>query len=100
MPFRTLPNRYGKTYKDRKLEYMKRWQKIAGMILFALIAIYEFLTWANAYIHLKYVVEPTENDFLVDESYMCVNTLSLGMWLNLGIAVFLFICLWRKGGGR
>lgn len=79
---------------------MKRWQKIAGMILFALIAIYEFLTWANAYIHLKYVVEPTENDFLVDESYMCVNTLYLGMWLNLGIAVFLFICLWRKGGGR
>lgn len=79
---------------------MKRWQRIAGMILFALIAIYEFLTWANAYIHLKYVVEPTENDLLVDGSYLCVNTLSLGMWLNLGIAVFLFICLWRKGGGR
>lgn len=79
---------------------MKRWQKVTYIIIFAFIAIYEFLTWANTCIHLKYVVEPTGNDLLIENSYMYVNALSLEMWLNLGFAIFLFICLWRKGGKR
>ena len=77
---------------------MKKWQKIAGIIILFLITLYELLTWANTYVYLKYVVEPTENDLLIEQSYMYIDGLSLGMWMNLSLAIFLFICLWRKGG--
>ncbi len=81
------------------LQYiMKKWQKIVGFIALFLIAIYELLTWANTYVHLKYVVEPTGNDLLIEQSYMYVDALSFGMWINLVLAIFLFICLWQKGG--
>ena len=76
---------------------MKKWQKIAGIIIFFLITLYELLTWANAYVYLKYVVEPTENDLLIEQSYIYIGALSFGMWMNLALAIFLFICLWRKG---
>ena len=76
---------------------MKKWQKITGLIALSLIAIYELLTWANTYVYLKYVVEPTDNDLLIEQSYMYIDGLSFGMWMNLALAIFLFICLWRKG---
>ena len=75
---------------------MKKWQKITGLIALSLIAIYELLTWANTYIYLKYVVEPTGNDLLIEQSYIYIDALSFGMWMNLALAVFLFIYLWRK----
>ena len=75
---------------------MKKWQKITGLIALSLIAIYELLTWANTYVYLKYVVEPTDNDLLIEQSYMYIDGLSFGMWMNLALAIFLFICLWRK----
>ena len=62
----------------------------------SLIAIYELLTWANTYVYLKYVVEPTDNDLLSEQSYSYIDALSFGMWMNLALAVFLFISLWRK----
>ena len=77
--------------------FMKKWQKITGLIALSLIAIYELLTWANTYAYLKYVVEPTDNELLIEQSYMYIDGLSLGMWMNLSLAIFLFICLWRKG---
>lgn len=49
---------------------MKKWQKIAGIIIFFLITLYELLTWANTYVYLKYVVEPTDNDLLIEQSYI------------------------------
>ena len=75
---------------------MKKWQKITGLIALSLIAIYELLTWANTYVYLKYVVEPTDNDLLSEQSYSYIDALSFGMWMNLALAVFLFISLWRK----
>ena len=75
---------------------MKKWQKITGLIALSLIAIYELLTWANTYVYLKYVVEPTDNDLLTKQSYIYIDALSFGMWMNLALAVFLFIYLWRK----
>lgn len=73
---------------------MKKWQKITGLIALSLIAIYELLTWANTYVYLKYVVEPTDNDLLSEQSYSYIDALSFGMWMNLALAVFLFISLW------
>ncbi|HIU54369.1 MAG TPA: hypothetical protein IAB03_01010 [Candidatus Gallibacteroides avistercoris] len=77
---------------------MKKWQKIGGIIAFALIVIYELLIWINAYVDMKYIVEPNENDFLEECMYMRIDSLSFGMWLNFALAIFLFICLWQKGG--
>lgn len=75
---------------------MKKWQKIVGVIAFALIVVYEFFAWANTYVYLKYIVEPTDNDLLIEQGYMYINGLSFALWLNLTLAVILFICLWRK----
>lgn len=69
---------------------MKKWQKIAGIIIFFLITLYELLTWANTYVYLKYVVEPTGNDLLIEQSYIYINGLSFGVWMNLALAIFLF----------
>ncbi len=79
---------------------MKKWQKIVGIIAFALIDIYELLIWVNAYVDMKYIVESYGNNFLTERMYMRIGSLSFGMWLNFALAIFLFICLWRKGGKR
>lgn len=79
---------------------MKKWQKTVGIIAFALIGIYELLIWVNAYVDMKYIVESYGNNFLAERMYMRIGSLSFGMWLNFALAIFLFICLWRKGGKR
>lgn len=75
---------------------MKKWQKTVGIIACALIAIYELLIWVNAYVDMKYIVESNGNNFLTERMYMRIGSLSFGMWMNLALAVFLFIYLWRK----
>lgn len=75
---------------------MKKWQKITGTILFSLLLIYELLVWANTYVYMKYIVEPTDNNLVIEQGYMYIDGLSFGMWFNLGLAIFLFIYLWRK----
>ena len=80
--------------------HMKKWQKTVGIITFALIAIYELLIWVNAYVDMKYIVEPNGNNFLAERMYMRIGSLSFGMWLNFALAIFLFICLCHKGGKR
>ncbi len=77
---------------------MKKWQKTVGIIVFALIAIYELLIWVNAYVDMKYIVESNGNNFLAERMYMRIGSLSFGMWLNFALAIFLFICLWHKEG--
>ena len=79
---------------------MKKWQKTVGIIACALIAIYELLIWVNAYVDMKYIVEPNGNNFLAERMYMRIGSLSFGMCLNFALAIFLFICLWHKGGKR
>lgn len=79
---------------------MKKWQKITGIIVFAIIIIYELLIWVNAYVDMKYIVEPIGNNMLEERMYMRIGSLSFGMFLNIALAIFLFICLWRKGGKK
>ncbi len=79
---------------------MKKWQKTVGIIAFVLIVIYESLIWVNAYVDMKYIVESNGNNFLAERMYMRIGSLSFGMWLNFALAIFLFICLWQKGGKR
>lgn len=79
---------------------MKKWQKITGIIALTLIAVFELLTWANSYVDMKYLIEPYCDNYPVERTYLIIDSLSFGMWLNLILALFLFVCLWRKGGKR
>ncbi|MCH4148341.1 MAG: hypothetical protein LKF33_07925 [Prevotella sp.] len=75
---------------------MKTWQKITGLIILASLLIYELLIWANAYVDLKYIIEPSFLEDVVDCAYLRIGSLSVAMWLNFVLALILFICLWRK----
>ena len=58
---------------NQRIRIMKKWQKITGIIVFILIAIYELLAWANTYVYMKYIVEPTDNDLLIEQGYMYID---------------------------
>jgi len=79
---------------------MKTWQKIVGSIIFITIFIFGALTWINAYVDAKYIIEPFGIDIIEERFYMYVDDLSTLMWLNYILALVMFIVLWRKGGKR
>lgn len=79
---------------------MNKWQKIVGVVGFGVIGICELLMSLNAYLDLKYFIEPYDIQDIIDRMYLRVDSLSVALWLNYFIALALFICLWRKGGKR
>ena len=79
---------------------MKPWQKIVGVIVFGAIGLCELLLCFNAYLDLRYFIEPYDIQDIIDRMYLRVDSLSVALWLNYFIALALFICLWRKGGKR
>lgn len=79
---------------------MKTWQKIIGLITFIAIFIVGILTWINAYVDAKYIIEPYNIDIIEERYYIYVDSLSTLMWINYVISLVLFIILWRKGGKR
>lgn len=79
---------------------MSKWQKIVGVIAFVVVGIWELLLWVNTYVDLKYIIEPYDIPDIIDRMYLRADALSAAIWLNYIIALFMFICLWRKGGKR
>ncbi len=79
---------------------MKLWQKIICVIAIGVIGIYELLLCANTYVDLKYIIEPYDIPDIIDRMYLRADALSASLWLNYFIALFMFICLWWKGGKR
>lgn len=79
---------------------MKLWQKIICVIAIGVIGIYELLLCANTYVDLKYIIEPYDIPDIIDRMYLRSDALSASLWLNYFIALFMFICLWWKGGKR
>lgn len=79
---------------------MNKWQKIVGVIAFVVIGICELLMSLNAYLDLKYFIEPYDIQDIIDRMYLRADALSASLWLNYFIALFIFICLCRKGGKR
>lgn len=55
---------------------------------------------SNTYVDLKYIIEPYDIPDIIDRMYLRADALSASLWLNYFIALFIFICLWRKGGKR
>lgn len=79
---------------------MNKWQKIVGIIVFGAIGICELLLWTNTYLDLKYIIEPYDIPDIIDRMYLRTDALSAALWLNYIIALFMFICLWRKGTNK
>ena len=79
---------------------MNKWQKLVGVIAFGAIGIYELLLWGGTYLDLKYIIEPYDIPDIIDRMYLRADALSASLWLNYFIALFMFICLWRKGEKR
>ena len=79
---------------------MKTWQKIVGLIIFISIFIFGTLTWINAYVDAKYIIEPYNIDIIEERYYMYIDGLSTLMWITYFLSLVLFIILWRKGGKR
>lgn len=44
--------------------------------------------------------EPYDIPDIIDRMYLRADALSASLWLNYFIALFMFICLWWKGGKR
>ncbi|SFG43460.1 hypothetical protein [Prevotella sp. KH2C16] len=83
---------------------MKNWQKITGIIVLAGLSITGLMTWLNAFVDMKYMVEPHAgmNDDLwglVHEYYLIVTSLSVALGISIALCIFLFICLWREKDG-
>lgn len=52
-------------------QHMKKRHKLIMIITFVIIAVFEILIWINAYVDMKYIVEPCGNVFLTKHMYMC-----------------------------
>jgi len=79
---------------------MKKWQKISGSVIFGLGAVIELLLVCNAYLDLKYIVEPYDIHIIIERMYLSIDSLSCAMWINYFVALGFFIFLWQKGDKR
>lgn len=83
---------------------MKRWQKIAGVIILAILVGYELLIWVNAELDLKYIFTHYGiydiDDCVIERAHLRINSLSVAMWMNVTLVVVLFVWMWKKGGKR
>ena len=84
----------------RILNIMKKWQKIVGIVGFVVIGICELLLCANTYLDLRYITLDLYCSDEIERLYQRTHSLSIALLLNYIIALFMFICLWRKGGKR
>jgi hypothetical protein len=85
---------------------MKKWQKIIGIIALVVLAILNIIICVS---YLEYAAsiyfEPGGNtqdaiEIIQTDSQYAIKKLSYLVYANYIIALFLFICLWRKGGKR
>lgn len=85
---------------------MKKWQKITGIITLIVLAI---LNIASCIFYPEYATsiyfEPGGNTLDAIEimraySRHAIRAMGYLVYVNYAVAIFLFICLWRKGGKR
>lgn len=85
---------------------MKKWQKITGIMALIVLAI---LNIASCIFYTEYATsiyfEPGGNTLDAIEimraySRQAIKAMGYLVYANYAVALFLFICLWRKGGKR
>ena len=62
--------------------------------------IWDLLLWVNAYVDGKYLIEPYGNHHIDDTYYMRIGSLSIAMFINLGVAIVALYLLWRKNNDK
>ena len=60
------------------------------------LIVFELLLWVNAYVDGKYLIEPYMNNEIEEIYYMRVGTLSVAMFVNLGIVILLLITMFYR----
>lgn len=85
---------------------MKKWQKITGIIALIVLAI---LNIASCIFYPEYVTsiyfEPGGNtqdaiEIMQTYSRQAIKDMGYLVFANYAVILFMFICLWRKGGKR
>ena len=77
---------------------MKKWQKIVGIIALAVLAIVNFIIYGLSYIQTMYIKGHPSVERVQSDSHDALLNIGYLVLANYLIIVFLFICLWRKGG--
>jgi len=88
------------THRELMMSAKNSYLRVLGSIIFITIFIFGALTWINAYVDAKYIIEPLNIDIIEERYNMYVDDLSTLMWINYFISLAMFIILWRKGGKR
>ena len=76
---------------------MKLFKNILTMVALIALIVCDLLLWINAYVDGKYLIEPFQNSQIDETYYMRIESLSIAMFVNLGIIIVLFIIMiYRK----
>ena len=92
MPKKSVSNRWS-------IGIMNKRQKIVGIVSLAILAIINFVIYGLSDMQTIYKGHPSVERVLSDSHDALLNIGYLVL-ANYLIIVFLFICLWRKGGKR
>lgn len=85
---------------------MNKWQKIVGIVVLMVLAI---LNIASCIFYTEYVTsiyfEPGGNtqdaiEIMQAYSQQAIKYMGYLVFANYAVILFMFICLWRKGGKR
>ncbi len=76
---------------------MKLFKNILTIVALIALIVCDLLLWINAYVDGKYLIEPFQNSQIDETYYMRIESLSIAMFVNLGIIIVLFIIMiYRK----
>lgn len=76
---------------------MKLFKNILTIVALIALIVWDLLLWINAYVDGKYLIEPWQNSQIDETYYMRIDSLSIAMFVNLGIIIVLFIMMiYRK----
>lgn len=76
---------------------MKQWQKIVGVIAFGVIGICELLLSLNAYMDLKYYIEPYDIHDIIDRMYLRVDSLTVVLYKLFYCSCSFYLPLAERG---
>ena len=80
---------------------MKLLKNILTIVALVALIVCDLLLWINAYVDGKYLIEPFQNSQIDETYYMRIESLSIAMFVNLGIIIVLFIIMiYRKLRGK
>ena len=77
---------------------MNKWQKIIGIVSLAILAIINFVIYGLSYMQTMYIKGHPSVERVLSDSHNALLNVGYLVLANYLIIIFLFICLWRKGG--